>query len=73
MLPLMYHKVMQNHHITVYLLNQHYSKHLEVHHGNQKNIFTINQIKDAVKILEQSMANFFNSTLERIDKKKSVT
>ena len=37
--------------------------------GTKKNIFTINQIKDAVKILEQSMANFFNSTLERIDKK----
>lgn len=35
----------------------------------KKDVFTI--IKDILQVHEQSIANFFNSTLERIDKKIS--
>ena len=37
--------------------------------GTKKDVFTINQIKDIVKIHEQSVTNLFNSTLEQMDKK----
>ena len=37
----------------------------------KKDVFTINQIKDILKIFEQSIANFFNLTLEQMDKKIS--
>ena len=37
----------------------------------KKDIFTINQIKDNLQIHEQTITNFFNSTLERMDKKIS--
>ena len=39
--------------------------------GTKKDVFTINQIKDILQIREQSITNFFNSTLERMDKKNS--
>ena len=39
--------------------------------GTKKDVFTINQIKDILQIYEQSITNFFNSTLERMDKKIS--
>ena len=34
----------------------------------KKDVFTINQIKDISYIQEQSIINFFNSTLDRMDK-----
>ena len=37
--------------------------------GTKKDVFTI--IKDILQVHQQSMTNFFNSTLERIDKKSS--
>ena len=37
--------------------------------GTKKDVFTI--IKDILQVHEQSITNFFNSTLERIDKKSS--
>ena len=37
--------------------------------GTKKDIFTVNQIKDILQIHVQSIINFFNLTLERIDKK----
>ena len=39
--------------------------------GTKKEVFTINQIKDILQIHEQTITNFFNSTLERMDKKIS--
>ena len=39
--------------------------------GTKKDVFTVNQIKDILQIHEQSITNFFNSTLERMDKKIS--
>ena len=39
--------------------------------GTKKDVFTINQIKDILQIHEQTITNFFNSTLERMDKKIS--
>ena len=39
--------------------------------GTKKDVFTINQIKDILEIHEQTITNFFNSTLERMDKKIS--
>ena len=40
--------------------------------GARKDVFTINQIKDILKIHEQSITNFFNLNLERMEE-KSVT
>ena len=34
----------------------------------KKDVFTINQTKDILQIHEQSIWNFFNSTLDRMDK-----
>ena len=39
--------------------------------GTKKSIFTINQIKDILQIHEQSITNFFNSTLEQMGKKSN--
>ena len=39
--------------------------------GTKKEVFTINQIKDILQIHEQTITNFFNSTLEQMDKKIS--
>ena len=39
--------------------------------GTKKDVFTVNQIKYILQIHEQSITNFFNSTLERMDKKIS--
>ena len=39
--------------------------------STKKDVSIINQIKDILQIHEQSRANFFNSTLERMDKKIS--
>ena len=39
--------------------------------GTKKDIYTINQIRYILQIHEQSITNFFNSTLAKIDKKIS--
>ena len=39
--------------------------------GTKKDVFTTNQIKDILQIHEQTITNFFNSTLEQMDKKIS--
>ena len=39
--------------------------------GTKKDVFTINQVKDILQIHEQTIANFFNSTLEGMDRKIS--
>ena len=39
--------------------------------GTKKDVFTINQVKDILQIHEQTIANFFNSTLEGMDRKVS--
>ena len=39
--------------------------------GTKKDVFTINQIKDTLQIHEQSITNFFNSTLDWMDKRIS--
>ena len=39
--------------------------------GTKKDVFAINQIKDILQSDEQTITNFFNSTLERMDKKIS--
>ena len=39
--------------------------------GTKKDVFTINQIKDILQIHEQSITNFFNSTLDWMDKRIS--
>ena len=39
--------------------------------GTKKDVFTTNQIKDILQIHEQTIRNFFNSTLEQMDKKTS--
>ena len=39
--------------------------------GTKKDVFTINQVKDILQIHEQTTANFFNSTLEGMDRKIS--
>ena len=39
--------------------------------GTKKDVFTINQTKNILQIHEQTITNFFNSTLERMHKKIS--
>ena len=39
--------------------------------GTKRDVFTINQVKDILQIHEQTIANFFNSTLEGMDRKIS--
>ena len=39
--------------------------------GTKKDVFTINQIKDILQIHEQLITDFFDSTLERVDRKIS--
>ena len=37
--------------------------------GTKKDVFTVNKVKDILQIHLQSKINFFNLTLERMDKK----
>ena len=39
--------------------------------GTKKDVFTINQMKDILQIHEQSITNFFSSTLDWMDKRIS--
>ena len=52
---MLYDKVIQNYYITVYLINEYHSKHLEVYQV-KKEVFAMNKIKDILQIHKESFS-----------------